>query len=131
MAKKHPGFEAVQNKIAKKEGVSKNAAGAEGISQLMPATAANPGYGIEPVKNKSESEYRRVGEQYLTKLYDKFGDMEKALAAYNAGIGNVTKAEGKAERFGGDWKDYLPRKKETIPYIQKILGMSDGKKRSV
>lgn len=28
MAKKHPGFKAVQNKIAKKEGVSKKAAGA-------------------------------------------------------------------------------------------------------
>jgi hypothetical protein len=28
MSKKHPGFQAVQNKIAKKEGVSKESAGA-------------------------------------------------------------------------------------------------------
>ena len=47
--------------------------------------------------------------------------MEKALAAYNAGPGNVMKAEGKADRFGGDWKEYLPRQEETLPYINKIL----------
>jgi len=96
--------------------------GAEGITQLMPKTAANPGFGITPVKDKSESEYRRVGKEYLTKLYEKFGDWEKALAAYNAGMGSVQKAIGKAERFGGDWKEHLPRKEETLPYIKKIIG---------
>lgn len=100
--------------------------GAEGITQLMPKTAKNPGFGIEPVKDKSEAEYRRVGKEYLTKLYEKFGDWEKALAAYNAGMSNVTKAIGKAERFGGDWKDHLPRKEETLPYITKIMGDSNG-----
>lgn len=100
----------------------KSPMGALGITQLMPDTAKKPGYGIEPVKDDSESEYLRVGKQYLQKMYDKFGDWEKALAAYNAGVGNVMKAEGKAERFGGDWKDFLPKKEETIPYLQKILG---------
>lgn len=99
----------------------KSKRGAEGITQLMPSTAAKPGYGLEPVKDKSEAEYTRLGKQYLQKMYDKFGDWEKALAAYNAGVGNVMKAEGKAERFGGDWKDHLPRREETIPYIQKIM----------
>lgn len=96
--------------------------GAQGITQLMPATAKKPGYGITPVKDSSEAEYLRVGKQYLQKMYDKFGDWEKALAAYNAGVGNVMKAEGKAERFGGDWHDHLPQPKETKPYIKKILG---------
>ena len=96
--------------------------GAEGISQLLPSTAKKPGYGIEPVKDKSEGEYLRVGKAYLSKMYEKFGDWEKALAAYNAGVGSVMKAEGKAERFGGDWKEHLPKKEETIPYINKILG---------
>ncbi len=101
----------------------KSKVGAEGISQLMPSTAKKPGYGIEPVKDQSEKEYLRVGKQYLQKMYDKFGDWEKALAAYNAGVGNVMKAEGKAERFGGDWKEHLndAQKKETIPYIKKIM----------
>lgn len=98
--------------------------GAEGITQLMPKTAKNPGFGIEPVKDKSEAEYRRVGKEYLTKLYEKFGDWEKALAAYNAGMSNVTKAIGKAERFGGGWKEYLPD--ETKSYIQKITGSMNG-----
>lgn len=75
-------------------------AGARGITQLMPSTARKPGYGIAPVKDQSEEEYLRVGKEYLTKMYEKFGDWEKALAAYNAGVGNVTKAISKAERFG-------------------------------
>lgn len=102
-------------------------AGAQGITQLMPSTAAKPGFGIEPVKDSSEGEYLRVGKAYLGKLLDKFGDPEKALAAYNAGLGNVQKAVGKAERFGGEWKDYLPKKDETIPYINKILGKGDNR----
>jgi len=99
-----------------------SSAGAQGITQLMPKTAKRPGFGIEPVKDNSEKEYLRVGKEYLGKLYDKFGDWEKALAAYNAGVGSVMKAEGKAERFGGDWKEHLPKPKETLPYINKIMG---------
>lgn len=95
--------------------------GAEGISQLMPKTAKAPGFGIAPAKDKSEEEYLRVGKEYLGKLYEKFGNWEKALAAYNAGMGNVQKAIGKAERFGGDWKEHLPKKEETLPYIKNIL----------
>lgn len=98
--------------------------GAEGITQLMPKTAKNPGFGIEPVKDKSEAEYRRVGKEYLTKLYEKFGDWEKALAAYNHGLGNVNKAIGKSERFGTNWKEYLPD--ETKSYIKKIAGSMNG-----
>lgn len=107
--------------LDEKGNLVKSPKGAEGISQLLPSTAKKPGYGIEPVKDKSEKEYLRVGKEYLSALYSKFGDMEKALAAYNAGPGNVMKAEGKADRFGGDWKEYLPRQEETLPYINKIL----------
>ena len=82
---------------------------------------ANPGFGIKPVQDKSEKEYLRVGKEYLSALYGRYRDWEKALAAYNAGMGNVEKAIGKAERYGGDWKEFLPKKKETLPYIEKIL----------
>lgn len=97
-------------------------AGAEGITQLMPKTAERPGYGIKPVQDKSEGEYLRVGKEYLAAMYKKYGDWEMSLAAYNAGSGSVDAAKGKAERFGGSWKDYLPKPKETLPYIDKILG---------
>lgn len=99
-----------------------SSAGARGITQLMPKTAANPGYGITPVKDDSEEEYTRVGKAVLEKMYNKYGDWELALAAYNAGVGNVDKARGKADRFGGNWKDYLPKPSETLPYLDKILG---------
>jgi soluble lytic murein transglycosylase-like protein len=100
-----------------------SSAGAQGITQLLPATAKKPGFGIEGVRDKSESEYLRVGKEYLTALTDKYnGDHAKALAAYNAGLGNVDKAIEKAKTKGGKWFDYLPKKSETIPYINKILG---------
>lgn len=98
--------------------------GAEGITQLMPDTARKPGFGIEPAKDKSEEEYRRVGKQYLEALLGEFkGDEAKALAAYNAGIGNVRKA---VEKGVDKWKDFLPKKEETLPYINKILGKANG-----
>ena len=96
--------------------------GAKGISQLMPKTAGDPGYGIKPLQNDTEEEYLRFGKDYLKAMYDKFGDWEQALAGYNAGPGNVDKAIARAKEKGGDWKDYLPKPKETLPYIEKILG---------
>ena len=106
---------------AKEGKLTESNKGARGITQLMPSTAANPGFGIKPVKDDSEGEYLRVGKEYLNALYGKYRDWEKALAAYNAGMGNVEKAIGKAERYGGEWKDFLPKKSETLPYIEKIL----------
>lgn len=94
--------------------------GAQGITQLMPATAGDPGYGVQPIKNKTKAEYIRFGKEYLGAMVKEFdGDYEKALAAYNAGVGNVKKA---IEAGGKDWKDHLPKKSETLPYINKILG---------
>lgn len=95
-------------------------AGAQGITQLMPATAKKPGFGIEPVKDTSEAEYKRVGKEYLQALVGEFGgDFEKAVAAYNAGPGNVKKA---VEKGGDKWKDFLPKREETLPYLKRILG---------
>ena len=98
--------------------------GAEGITQIMPKTAENPGYGVTPPKDKSVAEYTRVGREYLQAMLKTFdNDYEKALAAYNAGPGNVNKAV-RAAAAAGDatkWKDYLPKKSETLPYIENIM----------
>jgi hypothetical protein len=101
--------------------ILKSPRGALGITQIMPHTAKKPGYGLAPIQNESEDEYKRLGKEYLQKMYDKFGDWRKALAAYNSGVGNVMKAESKAERFGGTWEEHLPKPKETLPYIDKIM----------
>jgi len=85
--------------------------GARGLTQVMPATASDPGYGIKPLRNNSPEEYKRFGSDYLGAMLDKYnGDERLALAAYNAGPGAVDKAGG------------VPKYKETQDYIAKILG---------
>ena len=98
--------------------------GALGIAQIMPATARNPGYGIQPI---SDEELRTpegnmaFGQRYKEGMLRVFnGDEEKATAAYNAGPGAVQKAIRRAEQQGGDYKNYLPR--ETQNYLQKVFG---------
>lgn len=106
-------------------------AGAQGITQVMPKTQANPGYGVTPMREKTQAEFERVGRDYLKAMYREYGgDWEKTLAAYNAGPGNLNRAISKAEAQGGHWKDFLPKPEETLPYIDKILtasGLRRGK----
>lgn len=85
-------------------------------------------------KLKSDEAYNElIGATYLSmKLREFDGDTEKALAAYNAGAGNVRKAVKAAEGFAKKaefdpkikavpWQDLLPKPEETKPYIAKVL----------
>jgi hypothetical protein len=64
--------------------------GAMFASQVMPATAANPGFGIRPAAAQTPEEYNRVGQEYFQALLQKYnGDEQKAIAAYNMGPGAV------------------------------------------
>lgn len=64
--------------------------GAVGLTQIMPATGANPGMGVTPLRDGSPEENKRFGRDYLAALIrENKGDVQKALSAYNAGQGTV------------------------------------------
>lgn len=78
--------------------------GARGVTQVMPKTGKDPGFGVTPLQNDSREEYMRFGEDYLTAMLDRYdGNPRLALAAYNAGPGAVDKwvARGNAPARGG------------------------------
>lgn len=79
--------------------------GARGLAQLMPRTARE--LGVNPDDPASNLE---GGARYLRQQLDTFdGDIERALAAYNAGPGRVRRAKG------------IPRIKETQQYVASIV----------
>lgn len=80
--------------------------GARGLAQLMPGTARE--LGVDPHDPLANLE---GGARYLRQQLDRFdGDIERALAAYNAGPGRVIRAGG------------IPRIRETQNYVASILG---------
>jgi soluble lytic murein transglycosylase-like protein len=81
-----------------------SSAGAKGLAQLMPGTAAGLGVNIDdPIDNL------RGGARYLRQMLDRFDTVDEALAAYNAGPNAV-------QRYGG-----VPPYAETQNYVAKVL----------
>lgn len=84
-------------------------AGAQGLTELMPGTAE--GVGVKDPHNPTES--IEGGAQVLQEMLAKFGgNVELALAAYNAGAGAV-------EQYNG-----IPPYPETQTYVPRVLGFA-------
>jgi|GEM_PF-1852671 len=102
--------------IQQESGFNPNAvspAGAEGIAQFMPATAAS--MGVNPW-NPTSALYG--GARLMSQLNHQFGgNYAQALAGYNAGPGAVQYA---IKAGGSNWYAYLPA--ETQHYIAVIMG---------
>ena len=95
--------------------------GAQGIIQIMPKTAADPGYGMSPIdlKNSTPEEQIRWGMEYRSRIQKAHGFSEdQATAAYNAGAGKVQQAIKQAKTSGGNWLSYMP--KETRDYVPRV-----------
>lgn len=86
---------------------ARSSAGAEGIAQFMPGTAAS--YHIDPFNPNQALD--AAARYDANELHAFGGDYRKALAAYNAGAGNADKFND--PNFAGG---------QTFNYVRKILG---------
>jgi len=108
--------------VAQESGGNPNAVspkGAGGLTQIMPDTARDPGFGVQPLRGwdgrnpatAPVEEQLRFGQDYLAAMIDnRGGNVAEGLAAYNAGPGAV-------QQHGG-----IPPYQETQNYVQNIMG---------
>jgi soluble lytic murein transglycosylase-like protein len=90
--------------------VAVSRAGAQGLMQLMPETAAKLGV-TDPFHAEQNVD---AGGRYLRAMLDRYGDLERALAAYNAGPTAV-------DRYRG-----IPPYRETEAYVKRVLNYYRG-----
>jgi len=96
--------------------------GAAGLWQFIPSTARNHGLVINDYldERKNPEKATEAALEFLSELYETFGDWTLAIAAYNCGPGGVRKAmrrSGKKDYW--EIRTYLP--KETQKYVPRII----------
>lgn len=108
-----------------------SSAGARGLMQLMPGTAREQagkiGLSYDPARLTADPSYNvQLGSSYFQRIFNIYGSYPLAIAAYNAGPGNVNKwlrANGDPRTAGVDvveWIEAIPYM-ETKNYVQRVL----------
>lgn len=105
-----------------------SSAGATGEMQIIPSQAMDPGYGAEnifdvgraagfDVASEDESTARALAndplvareyaKSYISAMYDKFGNLDAAIGAYNVGPGAMGRSELKYDNLPKETQDYV------------------------
>ncbi len=102
---------------------AKSRVGATGLWQFMYGTGKEYNLDVSSYVDERMDPIKatEASAQYLAKLYKIFGDWDLALASYNSGPGNVTKAIRRSGGYTNYWniRPYLPR--ETAGYLPAFL----------
>ncbi len=97
--------------------------GATGLWQFMFATGKEYGLNVSSYVDERSDPIKstEAASKYLARLYGIFGDWDLALAAYNSGPGNVSKAIRRSGGYENYWniRPFLPR--ETAGYLPAFL----------
>jgi membrane-bound lytic murein transglycosylase D len=105
---------------------ARSRAGAQGLWQFMYNTGKIMGLEINSLVDERNDPYKSTEAacQYLGKMYNWFGDWNMALAAYNAGPGNVNKAIRRSVGKKTYWeiRPFLPR--ETQGYVPAFIAVN-------
>lgn len=88
--------------------------GAVGPFQIMPTTGMSPGYGVSRIFGQDLFDRERSkawAREYLSAMYAKYQNPMLAVAAYNAGPGNIDRAlaNGGFAAMPGETQDYVRR----------------------
>lgn len=83
--------------------------GARGEFQIMPGTARELGYSPEDVHDREKG--ADAAAKYTKKLYDRFGDWDTAVEAYNAGPARVAHRKKKGILLPGETQRHLKKVK--------------------
>ncbi len=102
---------------------AKSRVGATGLWQFMFGTGKEYGLNVSSYVDERSDPIKSTdaASKYLARLYKIFGDWDLALAAYNSGPGNVSKAIRRSGGYENYWniRGHLPR--ETAGYLPAFL----------
>lgn len=99
--------------------------GAAGLWQFMYSTGKQYGMEVNSVVDERRDVYKSTvaAARYLRDLYGVFGDWTLAIAAYNCGPGNITKAMARSGGKRDFWEIYWKLPRETRGYIPAFIAV--------